>query len=181
MSSNYYEQLKDPRWQRKRLEVLEREDFTCQWCESTERTLHVHHTSYKKGAAPWDYRSNSLIVLCEECHSKSHETRSRLNAAVDAIMANPISAISADRVRGYLKAVVADGLEDLDVPIPFRNAEEAQGLGDFAHSRGEEVIDAAEGELSGELRISLRLLRQMRYEAACRRWVEVASTAPGAA
>lgn len=30
--SDYSQKLLDPRWQRKRLEILQRDDFTCQVC-----------------------------------------------------------------------------------------------------------------------------------------------------
>lgn len=64
----YYEQLKDPRWQRKRLEILNRDNFTCQDCKSENTSLHVHHTHYTKNTLAWEYDSNSLITLCECCH-----------------------------------------------------------------------------------------------------------------
>lgn len=62
----YAEKLKDPRWQKKRLEVLERDGFMCQWCCDTETTLHVHHFSYGKN--PWDVSADSLITYCKHCH-----------------------------------------------------------------------------------------------------------------
>jgi hypothetical protein len=64
----YAEKLKDPRWQRKRLQILERENFTCEQCEDKTKTLHVHHYYYVKGRDPWDYPDFALAVLCEECH-----------------------------------------------------------------------------------------------------------------
>lgn len=64
----YSEKLKDPRWQKKRLEILERDDWTCQMCGDTRSTLHVHHRMYISGLAPWDYPDNLLTVLCESCH-----------------------------------------------------------------------------------------------------------------
>lgn len=64
----YWEKLKDPRWQKKRLEIMERDKFTCQHCWSTEKTLNVHHKFYKKKAEPWDYEDWQLITLCEDCH-----------------------------------------------------------------------------------------------------------------
>ena len=71
---NYSEQLKDPRWQKKRLEILQRDDFTCQVCGDKESTLHVHHKCYTKGKKPWEYEAYSLITLCEECHKDEKET-----------------------------------------------------------------------------------------------------------
>lgn len=64
----YIEKLKDPRWQRKRLEVLQRDEFTCVVCQATENQLHVHHRQYRKGADPWDYNDGNFVTLCDDCH-----------------------------------------------------------------------------------------------------------------
>lgn len=65
----YLEKLKDPRWQRLRLEILQRDDFSCQSCGSNTETLHVHHLNYT-GYNPWDAPENDLITLCEDCHKR---------------------------------------------------------------------------------------------------------------
>lgn len=41
--SKYSQLLKDPRWQKKRLEILDRDDWKCTHCEAEHKTLHVHH------------------------------------------------------------------------------------------------------------------------------------------
>lgn len=64
----YSNLLKDPRWQKKRLEVLERDDWTCLSCGDSTSTLHVHHGFYRKNCSPWEYPNSSLHTLCEECH-----------------------------------------------------------------------------------------------------------------
>lgn len=64
----YSEKLKDPRWQKKRLEIFERDNWTCQWCEDTESTLNIHHLQYKENCDPWDYDNSDLLTLCEFCH-----------------------------------------------------------------------------------------------------------------
>lgn len=51
----YLDQLKHPQWQRRRLEIMQRDAFTCQSCLSTESTLHVHHKLYIKGRMLWEY------------------------------------------------------------------------------------------------------------------------------
>jgi hypothetical protein len=70
----YQEKLKDPRWQKKRLEILERDEWSCQICCDTESTLHVHHKFYEKGKDPWDYKNDMLATLCLECHEEESNT-----------------------------------------------------------------------------------------------------------
>jgi hypothetical protein len=72
---NYSEKLKDPRWQKLRLEIFERDNWTCQVCCLTTKTLAVHHSYYIAGCEPWDYPVQSLITLCEDCHSAEPESR----------------------------------------------------------------------------------------------------------
>jgi len=66
----YAEKLKDPRWQKKRLKVLNRDEFTCQCCGDSKSTLHVHHFLYEKN--PWDVEDHALITICEKCHQFEH-------------------------------------------------------------------------------------------------------------
>lgn len=79
MAKTYWEKLKDPRWQKKRLEALQSADFKCQACYDSEQTLHVHHKQYFKGREPWEYEVMQLAVLCESCHSAQHESEDVLN------------------------------------------------------------------------------------------------------
>ena len=69
----YQEQLKNPKWQKKRLEILERDKFKCVCCGDEETTLHVHHIRYIKGKKAWDYEDYLLTTLCEDCHKIYHE------------------------------------------------------------------------------------------------------------
>lgn len=72
---NYSEKLKDPRWQKKRLEIFERDNWQCQGCKTTKDTLTVHHKFYKHGNDPWDYELDALITLCESCHEIEYVVR----------------------------------------------------------------------------------------------------------
>lgn len=72
----YWQKLKDPRWQKKRLEILERDKWSCQFCdrgELDEVELHVHHKGYKWGNEPWDYPNWNFIALCADCHKTETE------------------------------------------------------------------------------------------------------------
>lgn len=75
----YSEKLKDPRWQKRRLEILNRDQFTCQTCRDDSTTLHVHHLEYFKGD-PWEVEDTYLITLCENCHEEEERLK-----AVDII------------------------------------------------------------------------------------------------
>lgn len=79
MSASYSELLKDPRWQRKRLEILERDNWSCQECGDNKNTLHVHHRAYRKGAKPWEYDAATLVSLCETCHQEVTHWQSLLS------------------------------------------------------------------------------------------------------
>lgn len=69
----YQDQLKDPRWQKKRLQIMERDGFQCALCMDSKSTLHVHHKKYIKGKEPWSYDDNYLITLCDKCHWRKHD------------------------------------------------------------------------------------------------------------
>jgi len=68
----YWEKLKDPRWQKRRLEIMERDGFQCRCCRSKEKTLNVHHAFYEKGRDPWDYPEHLLRTFCQDCHERWH-------------------------------------------------------------------------------------------------------------
>lgn len=62
----YSEKLKDPRWQKKRLEIMQRDNFTCKLCGDTKETLHIHHSRYK--GTPWQADDEHLHTICATCH-----------------------------------------------------------------------------------------------------------------
>lgn len=72
--SSYSEQLKDPRWQKIRLEVMERDGWRCVSCSDSKTTLNVHHLNYDRGAAPWEYDLSNFVTMCEGCHRSVEES-----------------------------------------------------------------------------------------------------------
>ena len=121
--TTYTELLRDPRWQRKRLEVMERDNFSCVECGGADRTLNVHHLYYAKGRKPWEYETGSLQTLCEPCHrritalgAEVHQTIGMLCAADQAL------------VLGYARALMwLDGRWDGD-SLPCGTREELVGV-----------------------------------------------------
>lgn len=69
--STYSEKLKDPRWQKVRLKVLERAGWRCEACGESTKTLHVHHGYYEKNCDPWEYDDQTLWSLYWECHEQA--------------------------------------------------------------------------------------------------------------
>lgn len=84
-SSAYAQKLKDPRWQKRRLEILSRDEFTCQMCFDSESTLVVHHRYYVWGREPWDYNDDFLVTLCQDCHEAEHECKASADDLVKVL------------------------------------------------------------------------------------------------
>ncbi len=118
----YWQLLRDPRWQRKRLEIMQRDKFMCCDCGAKESTLNVHHAYYRKGADPWDYPSFMLRTLCEFCHNERHIKTNEL-----LTMIGQQSLHELECVVGYMKGMMRD--EGIGGP-PIETYSEAIG---FAH------------------------------------------------
>jgi RNA polymerase subunit RPABC4/transcription elongation factor Spt4 len=56
----------DPRWQKLRLRVMDRDAWMCVACGDTKATLHVHHKRYCGNI--WDSPVEDLQTLCNGCH-----------------------------------------------------------------------------------------------------------------
>jgi len=69
----FFRGYKDPHWQKLRLEILKRDDWTCVSCGNKDKYLHVHHPVYHPYSDhPWEYDEDFLVTLCEDCHSDEH-------------------------------------------------------------------------------------------------------------
>jgi hypothetical protein len=75
----YGEKLKSPEWQKKRLEILQRDNFTCTMCGSKEKQLHVHHKVYIYKNEPWDYENDFFTTLCIDCHEEEEQYKFFVN------------------------------------------------------------------------------------------------------
>jgi hypothetical protein len=82
---SYSDALRDPRWQKKRLEIMNRDGFACTKCGHTEKTLNVHHRWYVRGRKPWEYESKQLTTLCEPCHERETLIQDRLCGALASL------------------------------------------------------------------------------------------------
>jgi hypothetical protein len=122
----YWQQLKHPKWQRRRLEILQRDDFMCAACLATEKTLHVHHKRYVKGRMLWEYPDDELVALCDDCHAVEHE---RINEFLGVVAASWDSLTSlTDLVRGFSAPLIDSESADKF----FRTASQMQIAGAIA-------------------------------------------------
>jgi hypothetical protein len=103
----YSEKLKDPRWQKKRLETLNRDKFTCMLCGDKETELHINHKKYTK--EPWDAPSNDLETLCKHCHIIHHSTKEKVYEVVK-IIAEDIIHIIYNNDLGTYYGTIEDGI-----------------------------------------------------------------------
>jgi 5-methylcytosine-specific restriction endonuclease McrA len=94
--SSYWQKLKDPRWQKRRLEILSAAEFACQVCFDSSSTLHVHHLKYDKGKDPWEYTDAWLVCLCEACHEEMHAAKNMMQQAVAGLTGADL-----ERLTGY--------------------------------------------------------------------------------
>lgn len=69
----FSEQIKHPKWQKRRLEIMELAGFKCQECGSDSIELNVHHKIYNKKLKYWEYSDLGLVCLCSDCHKNHHE------------------------------------------------------------------------------------------------------------
>ncbi len=168
-NQSYIELLRDPQWQRKRLEILNRDDFTCQACAEKTKTLHVHHKRYRRGCKPWEYDGADLVTLCEDCHEATTNTKRRLVVVIEALGPGWDAALL-----GYAEAILSVSTDGHRIPV--RDENHAQGIlalaldvsaaGSALISRENVVSLAAEGGGSVHLKELVDLIQKKATETA---------------
>jgi len=81
-NTTYSDLLNDPRWQRKRLKIMDRDNFSCTLCFDPNNKLNVHHLYYLKGLKPWEYDDEALVTLCDTCHEYAHNSLAKITALI---------------------------------------------------------------------------------------------------
>lgn len=109
----YKEKLLDPRWQKLRLEVMQRENFTCEYCGDKTKTLNIHHLCYNVNGNPWDVDDCALECLCEDCHYVQHVI-DRLDELTQSII-NDILTIAV--IYSEVEHPVKDMLKQINVKV----------------------------------------------------------------
>lgn len=73
--SEYALALLDSRWNKKRVQVLKRDNYRCTNCGADNCRLSVHHEIYLKDKQPWEVPMRYLKSMCDRCHSDAHKDR----------------------------------------------------------------------------------------------------------
>lgn len=119
----WYEFLKHPKWQRKRLEIMERAGFECEECGVDNETLNVHHGYYEKGLKPWEYPDETLSCLCEDCHKRIQALCLELKRRIGLFKPCDL-----ERLNGYAKAM---RMLDDEQPVDLNTLVEIGGFTEF--------------------------------------------------
>lgn len=84
--NEYLEQYKNPKWQKLRLKILERDNWACQKCGDDESQLQVHHRRYIYGKKVWKYKEFDLITLCSDCHKEEKDSmKERMGQLIETL------------------------------------------------------------------------------------------------
>ena len=83
---NYSQKLRSPKWQKKRLEIMDRDGWRCRDCGAENSTLHVHHCYYVVGVEPWDHPDDILTTLCDSCHIQRQGLEVAAHVALARVM-----------------------------------------------------------------------------------------------
>lgn len=115
MAETYAELLRDPRWQRRRLEIFQRDGWVCTGCADTANELHVHHKRYERGRKPWEYDDEDLVTLRKDCHRDQTEIDDQLKIALAKL-----PTFGSAHVLGFTRGVLLrdDRAEEVEIDRP---------------------------------------------------------------
>lgn len=152
MALTYAQQLKDPRWQRRRLERLSKADFRCELCCSNTTELHVHHPEYFKGRMAWEYEDNELEVLCKDCHGSHHKLEEAIKRAT--VEGNFSGHFLTGLVAGFLEANYdLDGVHEILESDDYADARHLGHIANLYFYASREAKAAAADAFEGDGRL----------------------------
>lgn len=120
----YWELLRDPRWQEKRLRIMDAAGFACEECGDKTTTLNVHHRYYAKGRKPWEYEDASLACLCEPCHKRATDMIGEATRIIGLLSSGGL-----EEALGFLRAHAwFSGVSDSENTVTATTAEMVYGV-----------------------------------------------------
>lgn len=135
MAKSYRSQYLDPRWQKKRLEVMQERHFTCEICYAKDQTLNVHHKQYISNKDVWDYENCQLSVICQDCHKQLHEQPDFINEVISRIPQEPgFRSDAAFILAGYFGMDVNNLIKSSNDKLAYRIGEQSRELQHISHA-----------------------------------------------
>lgn len=119
-NATYQRKLADPRWQQKRLLIMQRDHFTCQKCADKETELQVHHKEYLGN--PWEAKDEDLETLCAHCHKAETEVNKLADSVVFAMKTE--SNYFAKTKKGYILLGKFDANTELHISMKIHKPKE---------------------------------------------------------
>lgn len=119
--SDYFKLLKHPKWQEKRLEIMNRALFECEHCGTKEETLNVHHMYYEKNKKPWEYPDDCLHCLCIDCHKAIQQIQDKIKIEMSKLMFGELGFLL-----GYIKGMQSRNFPMVELTIG--SYEEIEGI-----------------------------------------------------
>lgn len=104
----YHQKRQDPRWQKRRLEIMSAANFKCEECDSADDTLSVHHSHYFKDTEPWDYPASLLHCLCDGCHVE----RQNVEESLKIEMMKVLRFVPTKRMKAVFWRVMSEALAE---------------------------------------------------------------------
>lgn len=123
------EQREHPKWQRRRLEIMDKADFACERCGDDETQLHVHHKYYVWDNELWDYPDEALECLCRKCHQAVEDAKVESKSLDEEIrrLTKLLAPDYTNQIVGYLRGMACLYL-NRDEVIPAPDHEAVSGL-----------------------------------------------------
>lgn len=106
----FAEQYNHPKWQERRLHILERAGWKCEACGEAEKQLNVHHKLYVRGRKVWEYEDDELRALCKDCHNAYDVIRKEIQKVVGSLHES-----DAWEVLGFARASLAESRGDVAI------------------------------------------------------------------
>jgi len=78
---NYIDQIKSGNWQRKRLEIFQRDKFQCRVC-GEETNIQVHHLYYIPNMSIWEYDNEAMVTVCKYHHELLNKELPKLSGII---------------------------------------------------------------------------------------------------
>lgn len=118
----YTETLKVPEWQKRRLEIFQRDNWKCTRCGCKDIELQVHHKDYFPATKVWEYPDTDLTTLCRPCHQKEcnrskHETYliialRQADFTADELLALSVFVTQFPGIAISIKKIISDAIEN---------------------------------------------------------------------